>query len=49
VVEFLDPIPPGLPKSEFLSRLIESIETASNRLLAEVKAKEPASSAAVNL
>lgn len=47
VVEFLDPIPPGLPKSEFLSRLIESIETASNRLLA--KAKEPASSAAVNL
>ena len=49
VVEFLDPIPPGLPKIEFLSRLIESIETASNRLLAEVKAKEPASSAAVNL
>jgi len=49
VVEFLDPIPPGLPKSEFLSRLIESIETASNRLLAEVKAEEPASSAAVNL
>jgi 1-acyl-sn-glycerol-3-phosphate acyltransferase len=49
VVEFLDPIPPGLPKSEFLSRLIESIETASNRLLAEAKAKEPASSIAVNL
>jgi len=49
VVEFLDPIPPGLTKSEFLSRLIESIETASNRLLAEAKAKEPASSAAVNL
>ena len=49
VVEFLDPIPPGLPKSEFLLRLIESIETASNHLLAEVKAKEPASSAAVNL
>jgi len=49
VVEFLDPIPPGLPKSEFLLRLIESIETAANRLLAEVKAKEPASSAAVNL
>ena len=49
VVEFLDPIPPGLPKSEFLSRLIDSIETASNRLLAEAKTKEPASSAAVNL
>ena len=49
VVEFLEPIPPGLPKAEVLSRLIESIETASNRLLAEAKAKEPASSAVVNL
>jgi len=49
VVEFLDPIPPGLPKAEFLSRLTESIETATNRLLAEAKAKEPASSPAVNL
>jgi 1-acyl-sn-glycerol-3-phosphate acyltransferase len=48
VVEFLDPIPPGLPKAEFLSRLTHSIETASSRLLAEAKAKEPASSAAVN-
>ena len=35
VVEFLDPIPPGLPKAEFLKRLTEAIETASNRLLAE--------------
>jgi 1-acyl-sn-glycerol-3-phosphate acyltransferase len=41
VVEFLDPIPPGLPKAEFLARLKESIETASDRLLAEAKAKEP--------
>ena len=49
VVEFLDPIPPGLPKAEFLSQLTESIETATNRLLAEAKAKEPASSPAVNL
>ena len=49
VVEFLDPIPPGLPKAEFLSRLTESIETATNRLLAEAKAKEPANSPAVNL
>jgi len=49
VVEFLDPIPPGLPKAEFLSRLIESIETATNRLLAEAEAKEPASFPAVNL
>jgi len=39
VVEFLDPIPPGLPKAEFLSRLTESIETATNRLLAEAKSQ----------
>jgi len=41
VVEFLDPIPPGLPKAEFLSRLERAIETASNRLLAEAKAASP--------
>jgi len=39
VVEILDPIPPGLPKADFLSRLQEAIETASNRLLAEAKAQ----------
>jgi len=49
VVEFLDPIPPGLPKAEFLKRLTEAIETASTRLLAEAKAKEPAIRQAVNL
>ena len=37
VVEFLDPIPPGLPKAVFLEQLIGAIETASNRLLAEAK------------
>jgi 1-acyl-sn-glycerol-3-phosphate acyltransferase len=42
VVEFLDPIPPGLPKAEFLERLIASIETASARLLAGTKAEERA-------
>jgi 1-acyl-sn-glycerol-3-phosphate acyltransferase len=42
VVEFLDPIPPGLPKGEFLARLISSIETASTRLLAEAESKEHA-------
>jgi 1-acyl-sn-glycerol-3-phosphate acyltransferase len=41
VVEFLDPIPPGLPRAAFLERLIGSIETASARLLAEAKAAEP--------
>jgi 1-acyl-sn-glycerol-3-phosphate acyltransferase len=35
IVEFLEPIPPGLSKREFLPRLQESIETASNRLIAE--------------
>lgn len=39
VVEFLDPIPPGLSKAEFLKRLIDSIETASSRLLQEAKAE----------
>ena len=42
VVEFLDPIPPGLPKGEFLARLTSSIENASTRLLAEAKSKERA-------
>ena len=35
IVEFLEPIPPGLSKREFLPRLQETIETASNRLIAE--------------
>jgi len=33
VVEILPPIPPGLPKAEFLRRLETVIEGASNRLL----------------
>jgi 1-acyl-sn-glycerol-3-phosphate acyltransferase len=49
VVEFLDPIPPGLPKAEFLRRLAEAIESASARLLAEANAKEPGVGQAVNL
>jgi 1-acyl-sn-glycerol-3-phosphate acyltransferase len=49
VVEFLDPIPPGLPKAEFLHRLAEAIEGASTRLLAEAMAKEPGIGQAVNL
>ena len=49
VVEFLDPIPPGLPKAEFMSRLTEAIEAASARLLAEAKAKEPDIGQPVNL
>jgi 1-acyl-sn-glycerol-3-phosphate acyltransferase len=49
VVEFLDPIPPGLPKAEFLRRLTEAIETASDRLVAEAEAKEPVIVQPVNL
>ncbi|MDT8857264.1 lysophospholipid acyltransferase family protein [Paracoccaceae bacterium Fryx2] len=35
VVEFLPPIPPGLPGHEFMTELERRIETASDRLLAE--------------
>jgi 1-acyl-sn-glycerol-3-phosphate acyltransferase len=49
VVEILDPIPPGLPKAEFLQRLIEAIETASERLQAEARAEEQGVGRPVNL
>jgi 1-acyl-sn-glycerol-3-phosphate acyltransferase len=48
VVEILDPIHPGLPKAEFLRRLQTAIEGASNRLLTEAGAPEPARGSAVN-
>jgi 1-acyl-sn-glycerol-3-phosphate acyltransferase len=35
VVEFLDPIAPGLDKDAFMQRLEQEVETASNRLMAE--------------
>ncbi len=35
VVEFLPAIAPGLPSAEFMARLEEAVETASNRLMAE--------------
>ena len=38
IVEILDPIPPGLPKAEFMSRLQTAIETATDRLMAEATA-----------
>jgi 1-acyl-sn-glycerol-3-phosphate acyltransferase len=49
VVEFLDPIPPGLPKDEFLKRLMGAIETASSRLLAEARDKDQGIGQPVNL
>jgi 1-acyl-sn-glycerol-3-phosphate acyltransferase len=35
IAEFLDPIPPGLPRQEFMSRLQSAIEGASEQLLLE--------------
>jgi len=37
VAEFLDPIPAGLPRQEFMQRLEETLEAASGRLLAEAR------------
>jgi 1-acyl-sn-glycerol-3-phosphate acyltransferase len=37
VIEFLPPIPPGLDSRAFLTRLQATIETASDRLLAEAR------------
>lgn len=39
VVEFLDPILPGLEKAEFLQTLEKTVESASDRLLAETGVK----------
>lgn len=39
VLEFLDPIPPGLDGETFRKKLEEVIETASNRLIAESRAR----------
>ncbi|WP_375457987.1 lysophospholipid acyltransferase family protein [uncultured Enterovirga sp.] len=36
-IEFLDPIPAGLERDEFMRRLQHAIETASDRLLAEAE------------
>lgn len=46
VVEFLEPIPPGLDRTEFLARLEGAIEQASNRLLAEAGRSVPHRTAA---
>ena len=40
VVEVLDPIPPGLDKDAFFTRLRNAIEAASNRLLQESASQE---------
>lgn len=40
VVEFLDPLPPGLPREEFLNRLRGAIEEATDRLVAAGRAEQ---------
>jgi 1-acyl-sn-glycerol-3-phosphate acyltransferase len=35
VLEFLDPIPPGLDRATFMDQLVDVVETASNRLMVE--------------
>ena len=40
VVEFLDPLPPGLRRDEFLARLKATIEEASDRLVAAGQAEQ---------
>lgn len=41
VVEFLDPIPPGLPVKAFMARLEDAIEPRSDALLAEAMGETP--------
>jgi 1-acyl-sn-glycerol-3-phosphate acyltransferase len=40
VVEFIDPLPPGLPRDEFLARMSGAIEEATNRLVAAARAEQ---------
>ena len=40
VVEFLDPLPAGLPRDEFLIRMRNAIEEATNRIVADAQAEQ---------
>jgi 1-acyl-sn-glycerol-3-phosphate acyltransferase len=40
VVEFLDPLPPGLPREEFVTRMRTVIEEATDRLVAAARAEQ---------
>ena len=40
VVEFLDPLPPGLARDEFLSRIRTGIEAATDRLVKAGQAEQ---------
>lgn len=39
VIEFLDPIEPGLPKAEFMEKLADVVEQASDTLLEEARGR----------
>lgn len=40
VMEFLDPLPPGLPREEFMAQIEHVIEEATNRLVAAGRAEQ---------
>jgi 1-acyl-sn-glycerol-3-phosphate acyltransferase len=40
VVEFLDPLPPGLPRKDFIARIRTSIEDATKRLVDTARAEQ---------
>ncbi|WOH82600.1 lysophospholipid acyltransferase family protein [Bradyrhizobium sp. BEA-2-5] len=40
VVEFLEPLPPGLPRDEFMTRLRDQIETATTRIVEAGRAEQ---------
>lgn len=49
VVEFLEPIPPGLPRKEFIAKLQETIELASWRLVEEAAASDNPPATAIDV
>ncbi|CAN5398249.1 lysophospholipid acyltransferase family protein [soil metagenome] len=42
VVEFLDPLPPGLPRKEFIAAISTAIEAATDRLVIEARKEQVA-------
>ena len=40
VVEFLDPLPAGLNRKDFIARIREAIEDATNRLVEAARAEQ---------
>jgi 1-acyl-sn-glycerol-3-phosphate acyltransferase len=40
VVEFLEPLPAGLPRKEFMERMSTAIETATDRIVADARREQ---------